>query len=109
MSECVHEAKWLMQWLSELNLDHLMAVPCTIYCDNTQAIRLAESGAVTERSKHFDLKRHICYYEKERGNVSYEYISSHDNISDIFTKVLPGAKAEPICLRLGLGHKKNLL
>ncbi|KAG8235829.1 hypothetical protein J437_LFUL016090 [Ladona fulva] len=105
MSEAVREVKWLRNLFAELGQSKFLERPCIVNCDNTQAMRLGLTGVVTKRSKHIDLKYHFCNEQVEVGNVLFQYVPSEENISDIFTKPLPGCKIRSFNALLGLQRK----
>ena len=53
--------------------------------DNKGAIFLSENPVV-KRTKHIDTRYHIIREHIENGIVTVQFISSDENISDIFTK-----------------------
>ena len=62
--------------------------PTEICVDNKSAIALAKNLVFHDRSKHIDTRYHYtreCVTNKE---VRLEYVRSHDQIADIFTKPL---------------------
>ena len=68
--------------------------------DNKGAIFLSENPVV-KRTKHIDTRYHIIREHIENGIVTVQFISSDENISDIFTK----NTSENIFEK----HKKNLI
>ena len=65
-----------------------------MYCDNKAAIEVAMS----EESKTFKHMVRLCYhyirYEVSKINIVLKWISTNDQIADIFTKVLGKEKFE---------------
>ncbi|PON60973.1 hypothetical protein PanWU01x14_149410 [Parasponia andersonii] len=83
---CVNHTIWLRRLLKELNMTQ--KEPTKIYIDNKSSIALAKNLVFHDRSKHIDTRyRYIreCVANKE---VQLEYMRSHDQIADIFTKPL---------------------
>ncbi|PON33785.1 Ribonuclease H-like domain containing protein [Parasponia andersonii] len=83
---CVSHAIWLKRLLKELNKPQ--KEPMEICIDNKSAIALAKNPVFLDRSKHIDTRYHYireCVANKE---VQLEYIRSHDQIADLFTKPL---------------------
>ncbi|KAG8237366.1 hypothetical protein J437_LFUL017489 [Ladona fulva] len=66
----------------KLGQSRYIETPCIVNCDNTQAMCLGLTGVVTERSKHIDLKYHICCEQVEVGNITFEYVPSEKNFMD---------------------------
>lgn len=88
--------------MEELELSEFIKEPVKIFCDNNGAMKLAEDGNVTERTKHFMPKFN---YTKElylRGHVKLKYVASKKNVVDLFTKILPGSRTRELTERLGV-------
>ena len=60
-------------------------LPVKVMVDNKGAIFLSENPVV-KRTKHIDTRYHIIREHIENGIVTVQFISSDENISDIFTK-----------------------
>ena len=81
------EAVWLQNLLAELGLSN----NCYILCDNQGAIKTIKNGSLLQGSKHIRVKAHFVKQNVELRNMSLSYISTKDNVADIFTKALPFA------------------
>ena len=57
-----------------------------INVDNQGAINLAKNPVNHQRSKHIDIKYHFIRSEIQKGNVRLQYVTTEDNVADIFTK-----------------------
>ena len=91
LSAAVQEAKFLLKLLkcmigSDL-FDHVV-----MYCDNQGALALASNPIQHQRSKHIDIKYHFVRSEVQKSVVILKYIPSEENIVDVFTKPVSGAK-----------------
>ena len=53
-----------------------------LLCDNESAIRMADNPIAHSRTKHF-LRDH-----QQRGNIEIAYVSTKEQLADIFTKPL---------------------
>jgi len=60
--------------------------PTTIFEDNISAINLAESPAVTRRSRHIHIRHHYVRDCVAQGFVVIEYLSTDRMLADLFTK-----------------------
>ena len=87
-----------MRWYNKLlpELGFPLSQPINIFCDNKSAEALLKNPMSTEQSKYFRIFWHFGRDAALRGELSFSYIASEDNIADPFTKALP----EPQFLRL---------
>jgi hypothetical protein len=106
LSVTVHEAVWLRKLLNDL-FDHEMD-PTTINCDNQSSVKLSENPVFHDRSKHIEIKYHYIRDMVQRKIVHVQYLSTHEQIADIFTKPLAKTKFECFRERLGLVENASL-
>jgi hypothetical protein len=99
LSVAVREAVWLHKLLTDL-FDHEMD-PTTIHCDNQSCVKLSENPVFHDRSKHIEIKYHYIRDMVQRKTVHMQYLPTHEQIVDIFTKPLAKTKFEYLCERLG--------
>ena len=60
----------------------------TLHEDSQACIKIATNPCLAERTKHFDIKYHWLREKVKNGDVKLQYISTHDQLADIFTKGL---------------------
>eukprot|EP00253_Pinus_taeda_P026032 PITA_26032 len=84
------EAIWLRKMLFGLFGQALR--PSVIYCDNQSCIKLTENPVFHKKSKHIEIKYHFIRDYVQKGVVKLEYISTNEQVADIFTKALPRGK-----------------
>ena len=84
------EAIWLRKMLFGLFGQALR--PYVIHYDNQSCIRLTENLIFHDRSKHIGIKYHFIWDYAQNGVVKLEYISTNEQVADIFTKALPWGK-----------------
>ena len=84
MTVAVQEAKFLRQLLSDLTNSDFMCV--NLFADNQGAILLAKNPVHHQRTKHIDVKYHFIRLEIQHGTITFEYVSTNDNVADLFTK-----------------------
>eukprot|EP00253_Pinus_taeda_P020700 PITA_20700 len=84
------EAIWLCKMLFGLFGQALR--PSVIYCDNQSCIKLTENPVFHDRSKHIEIKYHFIEDYVQKGAVKLEYISTNEQVANIFTKALPQGK-----------------
>lgn len=86
-SETVKELVWLKRLLSELLAQDQLST--TLYMDNQSAIRLVKNPEFHKRTKHIDVRFHYIREQFEKHSFVLEFVSSKDQLGDIFTKALP--------------------
>jgi hypothetical protein len=106
LSVAVREAVWLRKLLTDL-FDHEMD-PTTIHCDNQSCVKLSENPVFHDKSKHIEIKYHYIRDMVQRKTVHVQYLSTHEQIADIFTKPLAKTKFEYFRKKLGLMENASL-
>lgn len=84
------EAVWLRKLLASLFGDVLETT--IIHCDNQSCVKLLENPVFHDQSKHIDMRYHYIKNMVERGVMRLQYISTDEQIADVFTKPLSSAK-----------------
>jgi len=65
-----------------------------INCDNTSAINISKNPVQHSRTKHVYIRHHFLRDLVESKVVSLSFISTENQLADIFTKPLDGSKFE---------------
>ena len=91
LANAVQEAKFLKQLCKDMNI---VSDDVLINVDNQGAINLAKNPVNHQQSKHIDIKYHFIRSEIQKGNVRLQYVTTEDNVADIFTKPATKAKLE---------------
>jgi hypothetical protein len=86
INDCAKEIMWMRMLLTELNIT--ITTPTTIYVDNQPAIRISENDSDHDRTKHIDIKHYYIRDLINEGSIKLEWISTHNQLADIFTKAL---------------------
>ena len=86
------ESTWLIQLMN--NLHQLVDYAVPLYCDNQSAIRLMENPVFHARTKHVEVHYHFIKEKVNDGLVALNWVSTQEQIADIFTKNLGGAPFE---------------
>jgi hypothetical protein len=55
-----------------------------LLCDNESAIRMADNPVEHSRTKHIDIRYHF----QQKGDIKIAYVSTKEQLADIFTKPL---------------------
>jgi hypothetical protein len=59
-----------------------------LLCDNESAIRMADNPVEHSRTKHIDIRYHFLRDHQQRGDIEIAYVSTKEQLADIFTKLL---------------------
>jgi hypothetical protein len=86
MSLATQEILYYRQLLREISFPQLISTP--LLGDNKGALDLTVSTKNHPRVKHIDIRFHFIREQVEWKAVLLQYVSTHDQIADIFTKPL---------------------
>lgn len=100
LSFATREVLWIRAFLGEI-LDPLDA-PTPMRVDNQSAISIAKTNKFHDRTKHIALPYHHVRHCVADGTITVRWISTHENIADIFTKPLDSSKTARFSSTLGL-------
>uniref|UniRef100_A0A2N9FSR2 Reverse transcriptase Ty1/copia-type domain-containing protein n=1 Tax=Fagus sylvatica TaxID=28930 RepID=A0A2N9FSR2_FAGSY len=92
------ELSWIRQVLCDLGL-FLPSAPL-IWCDNTSALALASNPVFHGRTKHIEVDYHFIRERVVRGDLKLQFISTEDQLADVFTKALPSPRFHRLCSKL---------
>ena len=81
------EAEWLRYLLYELGYPQLK--PTIIREDNNGCISFSKNATHHDATKHVVLRYYWLKEQVAKGHITLQKIHTHDNIADIFTKLLP--------------------
>jgi hypothetical protein len=59
-----------------------------LLCDNESAICMADNPIEHSRTKHIDIRYHFLRDYQQKGDIKIAYVSTHNQLADIFTKPL---------------------
>ena len=57
-------------------------------CDNTSAINLSKNLIQHSRTKHIEIRHHFLRDNVQKGDVVIKFVSTENQLADIFTKPL---------------------
>jgi hypothetical protein len=95
------EALWLGKLMSDLGMPQ---AAISIFGDNQAALKLLRNPITSLRSKHIDGVHHFARERVLRGEVSFSYIRTDQQVADILTKPLSAAKHYPCAAGMGVGR-----
>jgi hypothetical protein len=84
MAAC--EVIWFYKLLGDLELHVDRQV--VIYCDNLSSIQLVRNPVCHARTKHIEVHYHFIREKVLVGEIDLIYVSTEDQVANIFTKVL---------------------
>ncbi|KAH9656702.1 hypothetical protein KPL70_022787 [Citrus sinensis] len=90
-AEAIKEAIWLRGMVVELGYEQKQLL---VHCDNHSAICLNKNQVYHEKTKHIDVKLHFLRLEVSKGVMKLVKFHIDDNLTDILTKPISGAKFE---------------
>jgi len=102
---CCAQILWMRQTLKDLRLE-FQTIP--IFCDNTSAINLSKNPILHSRTKHIDVRHHFLRDHALKGDIELQFISTHDQLADIFTKPLNVDQFDKIRQELGMCSAKEI-
>jgi hypothetical protein len=83
--QCCAQLLWMRQTLRDFGYN-LSKVP--LLCDNESAIRMADNLVEHSRTKHIDIQHHFLRDHQQKGDIEVFYVSTENQLADIFTKPL---------------------
>ena len=88
-TNCVQDMIYTKKVLESVGLQ--VELPMILHVvDNKGAKDLVNNWSVGGRTRHMDVRYHFLRKLKESNTVQIQWISTHDNCTDMFTKHLPG-------------------
>jgi hypothetical protein len=82
---CCAQLLWMRQTLRDYGYK-LSKVP--LLCDNESAIRMADNPVEHSRTKHIAIRYHFLRDHQQRGDIEIAYVSTKEQLANIFTKPL---------------------
>ena len=89
-SDGAKEAIWLRQLLKDIGFEQKR--PTLIMIDNQSAIVLTKNAEFHQRTKYIDVKYHFISSHVTEGSIKPVYVSTSEQMADVFTKPLPPIK-----------------
>ncbi|KAJ0483795.1 putative RNA-directed DNA polymerase [Helianthus annuus] len=90
LADTVAELTWLEALLTELGITPKSSP--TLWCDNLGATYLSANPVFHARTKHVEVDFHFVREKVAQGKLNVQFISTTDQIADVFTKPLPSQR-----------------
>ena len=84
--EATKETVWVRNLLRHVGT--AQSSPTELFCDNQSAIKMVHNPEFHSRTKHIDVHLHFIREKQDDKTIGIQYISTHDQLADIFTKPL---------------------
>uniref|UniRef100_A0A2N9J617 Integrase catalytic domain-containing protein n=1 Tax=Fagus sylvatica TaxID=28930 RepID=A0A2N9J617_FAGSY len=81
------EVCWLRTLLKDLGI--YLSQPPILWCDNVSALAIASNPVFHARTKHIEVDFHFIRERVLRKDLVVKFVSTIDQLADIFTKSLP--------------------
>jgi hypothetical protein len=85
IGQCCAQLLWMRQTLRDFGYN-LSKVP--LLCDNESAICMVDNPVEHIRTKHIDIRHHFLRDHQQKGDIEVFYVSTENQLADIFTKSL---------------------
>jgi hypothetical protein len=59
-----------------------------LLCDNESAIKISYNPVQHSKTKHIEIRHHFIRDHVEKGDIYLSYVSTKNQLADIFTKAL---------------------
>ena len=87
LASTIAELYWIRMLLQDIGL--FLPQPPLLWCDNVSALAIAINPVFHARTKHIEVDYHFVREKVLRRDVILNFISTHDQLVDLFTKSLP--------------------
>ena len=92
------ELIWLRWLLKDLGIDCSTATK--LHCDNRSAIQIAHNDVFHKHTKHIKIYYHFIRHHLLQDTLTFQFISSQDQLADIFTKPFPPGTFRALTFKL---------
>jgi hypothetical protein len=100
LANATAELLWIQSLLRELGV-FLSAAPI-LYCDNIGTTHLTSNPAFHARTKHIEIDHHFVRDLVAQKSLTVKFLSTKDQIADVFTKPLVSTRFETLRANLNI-------
>ncbi|PNX59385.1 putative copia-type protein, partial [Trifolium pratense] len=95
------EAEYRVMASAACEMIWLKGLLMTLFCDNQAAMHIATNPVFHERTKHIEVDCHFIRRQVQNHVIQTAYTRSHDQLADVFTKMLPSTQFHRLLSKLG--------
>ena len=106
MAKTCCELTWLIALLHDLAMKP--PLPVHFVCDNQAALHIVRNPVFHERTKHIEVDCHHVRDKFKTGQVQPYYITSNNQLADLFTKVVSASQYVHFLTKLGVVSSTQL-
>uniref|UniRef100_A0A2N9ELB4 Reverse transcriptase Ty1/copia-type domain-containing protein n=2 Tax=Fagus sylvatica TaxID=28930 RepID=A0A2N9ELB4_FAGSY len=99
------ELCWIRTLLKDLGI--YLSQPPILWCDNISALAIASNPVFHARTKHIEVDFHFIRERVLRKDLVVKFVSTTDQLADIFTKSLPTQRFLDLCRNLTVSLKPH--
>ena len=98
LASTVAELYWIRMFLRDLGI--FLSTPPLRWCDNISALAIASNPVFHSRTKHIEVDYHFVREKVLWKDLMVKFISSNDQLANIFTKDLPSSRFHSLTSKL---------
>ena len=102
---CCAQLLWMRQTLKDYGV---ICDKVPLWCDNESAIKISLNPVQHFKTKHIEIRYHFIRDHIRRGEIELNYVNTHDNLVDIFTKPLDEARFRELRHELNIIDSSNV-
>ena len=105
-SSCCAQLLWMRQTLKDYSV---ICDKVPLWCDNESSIKNSLNPVQHFKTKHIEIRYHFIRDHIRRGEIKLNYVNTHDNLADIFTKPLDEARFRELRHELNIIDSSNVV